>query len=476
MSKISEERFTVSTVGMRALHADREPWRLIKELIANVWDEAATTCDVEIVPDRGHVAVTVSDDGPGFANVHDAYTLLGPSPKRGRPEVRGRFNIGEKEIISIATEAKIETVGFTIYFPKSGGREIKKNTRIAGTIISIRIPWSRSQIVPTVGMLRRFRQPKNVRYSINGESLLYRSPQYVRTVKLETVIQHGIDRPMTRTHRQTTIEIHDSVGETGWLYEMGIPVQAIDSPYDVDVMQKVPLSQNRDAVLDRYLKDIYAEILTATVEHLPVEKSSETWVRQALEDDRTTAAVAKAVVEKRFGEKVVFWTPDGEANERALEAGYQIVHGRTLSDDERAKIRSAGVRTAVEMFGRDNATNGENVEITDDMKRVEKYARWLSRRLLGVDVIVRFRSWGPTNVAAQYAAGNLTFNVKTLGRPFFGSERRLDQTRLILHELAHHGDAEMPHHGKYVERLALLGAKVAELALEVGPDGWGVAK
>ena len=37
---IAPDRFAVSHEGMKELHADREPWRLCKELIQNVWDEA----------------------------------------------------------------------------------------------------------------------------------------------------------------------------------------------------------------------------------------------------------------------------------------------------------------------------------------------------------------------------------------------------------------------------------------------------
>lgn len=122
---MTKERFAVSAEGLRQLHAGRPPWTLVKELIQNAWDEApdATRCDVTIKPRRaGTTVVTVEDDGPGFAEISDAWTLMAETPKRADPTKRGRFNLGEKEIIAVARSARIETAGTTVSFPPSGGR------------------------------------------------------------------------------------------------------------------------------------------------------------------------------------------------------------------------------------------------------------------------------------------------------------------------------------------------------------------
>ena len=110
-------RFEVSTEGMRQLHEGRPLWQMVKELVANAWDEDITTCDatIEYVLEDNNVRITVTDDGKGFTDIADAYTLMAPTPKRGIPGVRGRFNIGEKELISIADTATIETVGQTVH-------------------------------------------------------------------------------------------------------------------------------------------------------------------------------------------------------------------------------------------------------------------------------------------------------------------------------------------------------------------------
>ena len=115
------ERFTVDTLGMRQLHQQRQPEQLVKELVQNVFDEEAGSCAVTIQREEAGVRVIVEDDGPGFRNVSDAYTLMGDTAKRMDPERRGRFNLGEKEVLCVAAWATVETVGSMVEFPEGGG-------------------------------------------------------------------------------------------------------------------------------------------------------------------------------------------------------------------------------------------------------------------------------------------------------------------------------------------------------------------
>ena len=132
------------------MHADREPWTLLKELIQNAWDEAphASECNVTIErgEQRGTTFIVVEDNGSGFTNPADAWTLMGPTAKRLEPTKRGRFNLGEKEVISVARTATVETVGTTIHFPRDGGREVSRNKRERGTRIELVMPWNWSGV------------------------------------------------------------------------------------------------------------------------------------------------------------------------------------------------------------------------------------------------------------------------------------------------------------------------------------------
>ena len=329
-------RFSVSESGMRELNASRQPWDLVKELIQNAWDEApfATECRVVIEPqpDGETTLVTVEDDGSGFSDIADAYTLMGHTDKRGQPTKRGRFNIGEKDVISVAIEAEVETAGHTVafppvIFPREGSREVTPNSRAKGTVVRTLMPWDERQSVELIEMLRRFRPTPTYRLFVNECEVPPRPATNIRPVTLQTITQDAPGKPMRPTQRRT--EIHfvkpRDANEDRWLYEMGIPVQTIECPWDVDVMQKIPMSQQRDSVSEAYLNRIYAETLNATHGKLEREEFGTPWVKRAIGNRQITGEAVKATVKGRYGSpKIVFpphWTetPMRERRKRATE-------------------------------------------------------------------------------------------------------------------------------------------------------------
>ena len=247
-------RFEVDTKGMRALHAGREPWQLVKELIANSWDEpTASECLVSLKSIGPRKArLDVYDNGVGFAKIEDAWTLMGHTPKRMSPTVRGRFNIGEKEILCVADWAQVKTAGKTITFPKTGGRSVRNGTEDKGTLVSCILPWGPRQVEETVARLARLLPPKGMTFIISGNHVPYQEPLKTAEATLETVLQASLTDCIRITRRKTTVEIYRGNGK-GELFEMGIPVQSIECKYLVNVMQKVPLPPNRDVVRDSYL-------------------------------------------------------------------------------------------------------------------------------------------------------------------------------------------------------------------------------
>ena len=81
IEKFYPERFTVDMLGMQQLHQQRKPEQLVKELVQNVFDEEETSnCKVTIQRQKAGVRIIVEDNGLGFSNVSDAYTLMGDTP------------------------------------------------------------------------------------------------------------------------------------------------------------------------------------------------------------------------------------------------------------------------------------------------------------------------------------------------------------------------------------------------------------
>ncbi len=462
---MNKARFEVDTQGMRELQAGREPWQLVKELVSNAWDEDSRHCFVGLLPaGNNRTNLIVSDDGPGFANLADAWTLMAHTTKRLDPTVRGRFNIGEKEILSVAIKATITTGKRRVTFPEKGGRVVGTiKTPVKGAVIECTLPWGRQTAETAATMLRRLLTPEHIEYRVNGEQVAYRKPQQTITATLETVIQASQGDPLRRTRRLTTIELHSA--QQGVLYEMGIPVQDIECPYLVNVMQKVPMPPNRDVVRDAYLQDIYTAVLNATAGDLHDDQASTTWVRQAVEDKDIAHEAVQAVMDKRYGDKVALWSSDHRSNEAAQHAGYEIVHPRTLSPTERASMEQVGLQHTSDIFPTSYG-DAEAVPCKDwtpGMVAVEAYAKRLFLSLCCQALVVSFVRMKNNRNAAWFSPGSLTFNLSVNGPRWFETIRP-ETTSLLLHEYGHtdgHGH-DAAHHLK-VEALA---GKAVHLALE----------
>ena len=156
-------------------------------------------------------------------------------------EKRGRFNLGEKQVLSVATYGKITTVGGTVEFPSTGGRIVRRNRRKRGTEVIVHMPWTMADAETLRDKLRLIRPPEHCKLLINGKEVQHAAPLKIQDVTLETVIQNKPGEPMRRTRRKTTIEISEpaSPDGKGWIEEMGMPVQEIGGPYYVNVMQKI---------------------------------------------------------------------------------------------------------------------------------------------------------------------------------------------------------------------------------------------
>ena len=505
-----ENRFEVSTAGMKELHAGRPLWSLVKELVSNVWDEESTICKVTVRPsNNGNITkpiecidITVEDNAGGFKDVDDAYTLMAPTAKRTNSNVRGRFNIGEKEIISVAVRAEVETVGTTVYFPEGGGRELTSNDRTNGTVIRVRVERPHDEVQETIDALSGFLPPAEITYTINGEEPERRSFIERTRGSIPTIVAGGVGEPLRNLWRTTDIDIYQPrFGKGGHIYEMGITIQPIDAPYDVDIQQKVPMPPNRDTVTASYLQHDYSEVLQVVAPVLEQSQASETWVQAAVEDSKTPDETVAKVMEAKLGKKAVLWSSDTQANENAHLAGMEIIHPRTLSKRERERYTGLGENltplvSAKEGFGL--KTEGmelvlvEETDVTPAMERVAQYTQWLSERLLGFECNVRFISMKAVadKRAAQYGGRTLDFVSDRLGKDWFKMDTVWSeaenghvkvpmphQTELILHELAHEGGSVTPHTGEYVHRIAVLGAKATHLALNPqmghsGRDTW----
>lgn len=468
----SANRFEVDTKGMAELQSGREPWQLLKELVSNAWDEKITVCEVNILNLGGNrTRVTVYDDGRGFKDIADAWTLMKHTGKRSNPNVRGRFNLGDKELISVAIDAVICTSGKRISFPEEGGRYCE-TFPCKGTEVRATMPWTRKEAEETVVALRKLLPPKGVKYTVNGVDVKYRAPEKTIEWTLETQIADSMPgAPLRRTYRKTQIQIIRST--EGWLYEMGVPIQPIDCPYIVDIQQKVPMPPNRDVVRDSYLKDVYAAVLTSMVDELEYTgDSGKSWVRQAVGAKDVPDEVVTKVLKARYGGKVMLWSSDMKANEKASQEGYEVINSRSLDIEERRAFERVGLvhtsdQFATPMGGPDSP--GEDYvsedKWTPGMIRLANFAKTVATPLVGQNINVKIYRF-LTGAAADYAPWDhtLRFNLVRLGHAFFDESIADGQIGLIAHEIAH--EEGNWHNWKYLKNFQAITGKAVMLALQ----------
>jgi len=158
--------FEVDRDGLRDLVAGRDYGFVANELLQNAFDEEVSHVAIAVSEiERGKIFVVVTDNSAaGFSRLDHAWTLFAPSKKKSDATKRGRFNLGEKYVLAIATSAVIETTTGRVSFSETGRRSFypeKKTT--SGSIVSVEIPVTPEQREEIVAAIRRILVPENVR-------------------------------------------------------------------------------------------------------------------------------------------------------------------------------------------------------------------------------------------------------------------------------------------------------------------------
>jgi hypothetical protein len=444
---------------------------------SNSFDAESKNVVVTLIrkPRSPFVEFTCEDDGEGFSDIRLSYTFYADTTRRSDSTKRGRFTVGEKVFFSICEKGMIETGDKRITFDEKGRHVGTLRTPRRGTLVRGLVRANLGEEDVVANKLRSIITPDGVSLRVNEDHVFrhdVRIPRFRATFDSPIKTEGGSFKIKAR---ETEVRLYSpsDFGEpkVGYLYELGMPVQPIECPYDVNILQKVPLSQERDMVSDRFLQDVYAEVLNVVIDELSEDKVADTWVRIAVADSRCKDEVVAKVKEKRFGKKVAFMSPNKEANEKALAEGYHLIYPRTLGEDERERFKAIGVLSTGDIFGREPAP-ADYVEPNEDMLMIAEYAKALAKELTGKDIRVEFFKQFENPDAADYGTGllnrdTLSFNISRLGYAWFKQGKTPEVTALIVHELPHEAeDPDFAHGHVYVRRLGELAGKLPFLALE----------
>lgn len=453
----------------------------IFELVQNAWDQNVKTVDISFFKKSNlptAVLSVIDDDPEGFKNLEDAFTLFAESNKKGNPEQRGRFNLGEKLVLAICKSAHIKTTKGAVLFSDKGHRTITRERRLTGSEFYAVLKITNSEVQELEELIFTLIPPQNIETRYNGNLLPQRKPIAEFECQLATEIadEDGRLRP---TKRKTQVEIYEPLnGETAHIYEMGIPVVETFDRFHVNIMQKVPLSLDRDNVPPSYLKEIRAQVLSHTFTLLKEEEVNENWIDGALANPNCSKEAVKFIIDTRFGENAVAYDPsDPEGSKLSMSDGRSVVHGRTFSKEAWENIREAGIlRPAGQVtpspkpysaFGEKLKTIPQE-EWTDGMNRVAKYAKQISHILFGYSVPVVIANDRNLDAAATYGNhSELVLNVAKLRHSFFDHfpDNMEKVTDLLIHEFGHEYSSDHLS-ADYYNALTKIGAKLVMTALE----------
>jgi hypothetical protein len=476
MATASKQWFDIDRTGLAKLLERRGIEFAVFELIQNAWDEAGVTrVDVSLQPSKEHPRsysmLTVTDNAPdGFADLRHAYTMFAESAKKVNAEQRGRFNIGEKLVLSLCKWALITTTKGTVVFD-ADGRSSTKARREFGTQFEALIKMNGEQRERVAQEIKKLIAPVGIVTAFNDEQLPDFAPRCEREIECalptEVADAEGVLR---RTTRKTKVRCYNlSNGEPAMIYEMGIPVVEHDCAFHVDVQQKVPLTIDRENVSTKFLRAMRTAVFNETHTLLDSEEVNHEWAQTAIESGEAKPEAVRDYMEKRFGElRASYDMSDPEANNKAVAHGYTLVHGSMLS---KAAWENARGAEAITPAGRLFPTHTGNfvcfepAELTPGMVAVADYTKRLSKLLMGIYVRVEFGEQA-SNEAACYGSARLQFNVRNLGKNWFDLDgNRLAIDDLIIHEFGHEYASNHLSEA-YNDALSRLAAKAMQLGRE----------
>jgi hypothetical protein len=473
--------FEVDKDGLAKLREGAPKSALVEELVQNAWDTNATYCAITLqpVPGTRNYDLTVEDDDPqGFTDLAHAYTLFAESEKKGDAEKRGRFNLGEKLVLALCSQASITSTKGTIVFGKSGrwktSIKTEKGSRFVGTL-----KLTKAEADEIREAVFRLLPPPKCTTTYNGIEV----PRLTVLKSFETILPTVIsdaEGNLRPTKRKCVVEVFQpQIGagmaqEPAMIYEMGIPVVETGDRWHYNVQQKVPLTLDRSNVTPAFLREIREAVAEAMLDKIEPEDAQATWVRVAAANPDASRDLVHKVFTARFGDDAVIYDPnDMEANKRAMNDGRTVVMGGHMSKEEWGNVRVHGIAAAAGKVYTDHKieTSPDGTPwkmaktVTPNMEKVANFAKLLAHHALGVEIEVQFVS-EPTmrHMAACYGGRLLRYNVGTLGYEAFSSGLTLALLDLTIHELAH--EKALDHWSDaFYKACTMIGAKAVTLAL-----------
>lgn len=310
----------------------------MKELLQNALDATNDKGIVNLwiaLSGPGMVSVLCLDDGPG-ADV-ETVNVMFLTGKKDSVFQRGRMGRGFKEVLSVASFALVRSRGQQLIFDHDErGPTIHRghwSSPEPGFHVLVDVSHN-GGIEEALRYLRKIMPGSATKLSINGRLVLVRPAVHVIEGKLDTeTFQAGAwqRRPNGCEIRLVAAE----PGEVPFIHEMSIPVCPMEWPerYHCDVLQRVPMNPNRDAVVAGYTGKLRDACFPTLLMEFDRNRALAPWTWEAAtnlpyEMFNRRNQMFQDLVRIAFGEKVVRSTPPHgryDFDATAKEMGYSVV-------------------------------------------------------------------------------------------------------------------------------------------------------
>ena len=385
----------ISTEGFAAMNAARPPEHLVKELVQNSLDSLTDNQAGCIHLRYGHngecFEVSCVDNGSGIDNLADLRVVY-LTHKTDSHLKRGRFGRGFKEALCIAEQALVASGHQQLEFLREQGQRVTRQSSPAqpqpGTRVWMQMPWPAETSSQLDAYFQRFLVPEGVLLEVNGLRLTSRPVEHQVAASLSTEIYDATSQSWKKPSRKTVIQlVRTRPEETPTIYEMGIPVAALEwsVPFHCDIQQRVPMNPNRDAVASGYALKLHVACLPTLLDGMDADTVKQDWVGTA--GRRCDDSVQQQIISRAFGDNIARSVPRMGArhfDEDARDLGLQVINTAQASGGFREMLK-AFVPSAQQVVRADERRKADQAHdssfsVQDAMEAGDHRQRWLDRQ------------------------------------------------------------------------------------------------
>lgn len=468
--------FEASPEGFRQNQMGREAAHLVRELVQNVLDEAATFCKVTIsaTPVRG-LKIIVEDDVPGGIRDEKLVFTIWLSDKQDSPTKRGRMGRGLKELVSVSDKTIVRTEGRdACVFTRSDAGEwsrtmtSREERPARGTVIEAQVKaWGKKDAEKIVAYLKHIRPPEGMLFTVNGDAVVRRTATESYDLDLPSVVFETYEGERRESNRKFTARVDLFTEEQSWVYEMGIPIEPTDFPTSIDVGQRVPLREKRDTLLANYKSELFAKIVDKRIAHMPKEQLRDNFVLEAAKDSYHMSESTKLLIAEAWTEGRPFAnTP--KAMSIATGQHVEVVNLRSLPESVRYIVEEHG-QNVQEVL---DARKGELCPTVEELTGTERrfIATWTTIAAgIHRDATVVICDGHPGAIASfdQSHAVLSVYRKEIHDWPaWVAFPLKAPQLGVLIHELAHWRRLEESHGMEFHSDAEDVGGSVANFLLE----------